>query len=97
MTPNEIERVLSFAAEKAAAEKKDAVINALLTAYHAGGFSRCKDFPDSLDKAFPELFGKSKDGGVKADNWRQAKAAMAARVAAFNAAKKNKERFGGKR
>ena len=97
MTPNELERIIGFASEKAKSEHKNSVINALLTAYHAGGFSRCARLPESFDKAFPELFGRSKDGGIKAENWKDSKAAMAARVAAFNAAKKNKECFGGKR
>jgi hypothetical protein len=77
MTIGEIRKIKEYAdkkeTERIDAETKITACNAYWTAC----LSRAKRFPESVVKAFPEIFGRTRSGGVSVQNWREGKAEMA--------------------
>jgi hypothetical protein len=94
MTLREIRDFLKFSADKEKTlierREKNDLICAATTAYYAGYFGRVKNFPSSLEKAFPKLFGLTEDGLIPAENWQAGLEQMKRIAAQHNAAFKKK-------
>lgn len=89
MTLGEIKNVVEYNSKKNKseaeyeAEKWRALRRELAAfSYNIAVLSRSK-LPDSVQAAFPKLFGRTEDGGIPADNWQACKAEMGKFRAAF--------------
>ena len=72
MTIGEIRAVIKFADDKIRGVQKLAAS----TAYSVGAFFHTRRMPETVQTAFPALFGRTSDGQIKAENWRESYAAM---------------------
>lgn len=78
--------------EKALLERREKheLICAATTAYYAGYFGRVKNFPSTLERAFPVLFGLTSEGHIPVENWQAGLERMKNIAAQHNAAWKKK-------
>lgn len=76
MTAGEISNVLNYAYDTEKAHRKAQVMDAASTAYYSGVFSRCAKLPSTIYEAFPELFGRTADGQISADNIAESERGM---------------------
>ena len=76
MSPGEIRAFLDTAAEREANRSKNDAINAAAIAYNSAALNRCVRMPETLQRAFPKLFGHTEDGQVLAENWQESERAM---------------------
>ena len=94
MTFREIKDFLDFSVkkEKAFLERKEkhSLMCAATTAYYSGYYSRVRNFPSSLERAFPKLFGLTDDGCIPVENWQAGLEQMHRIAAQHNAAWKKK-------
>ena len=91
MTFGEVEDVLTFARDREEAKADADIKSAAFTAYFSGAYARPGvRLPQSLVRAFPDLFGRTADGGIKAENWQESKRAMMMLADNFNASKKRR-------
>ena len=96
MTVGEISDVLRLNAERNQfeANAKTDMLKALIesekrfaafNAYWSGAYSRSDTkIPRNLLNAFPEIFGRTHGGGIKAENWQEAERALVQIAANFN-------------
>jgi hypothetical protein len=94
MTYREIKDFLDFSVKKGKAflerKEKHSLMCAATTAYYSGYYSRVRNFPSSLEKAFPKLFGLTDDGCIPVENWQAGLEQMHRIAAQHNAAWKKK-------
>ena len=87
LTPGELIRLIESINKRRAEREKHEIRCALYSAYYGAGLSRASRFPKSITQAFPELFGRTEDGQIKAENWRESEAAMHRIAAKYNRGK----------
>ena len=76
MTPEEIRTFLDAASERAANRNRNDAINAAAIAYNSASLNRCAHIPETVQRAFPALFGHTEDGQILAENWQESERAM---------------------
>ena len=76
MTYREIKSVVKFHDSKVSEQGKHAFICAAFTAYHTACLVRMKTIPGNIKTVFPELFGRTAEGGVSTADWRESKRVM---------------------
>lgn len=84
MTLGEINRYITYNRKKQEEEADDTLKTAAFTAYYSGMFGHCRRMPDTLQKAFPSLFGRTADGQIKAENWQESERALRQIAERFN-------------
>lgn len=94
MTLREIKEFLEYCTKKEKVlldrKEKHELTCAVATAYYSGYFGRVRNFPSSLERAFPKLFGLTEDGCIPAENWQAGLEQMHRIAAQHNAAWKKK-------
>ena len=76
LTPGELITTAGYIDKKNAEREKHELMCAIYTAYYGAGLSRASRFPRRITDVFPELFGRTEDGQIRAENWRESEAAM---------------------
>lgn len=76
MTIGEIKRVVMRYSERSSTEAETKLKLAAFTAYNTACCVRTRTLPSSIEHTFPTLFGRTAEGGIKAENWQEGKQAM---------------------
>lgn len=76
LTLGELHNVIKYHRKQEEAKQKAETINAAFCALYSAYFNRTRHFPNSLEEAFPTLFGRTETGGIPVSDWQRAKAEM---------------------
>lgn len=83
MTLGEIKTFFKYAYKMEREKSDNEQRIAAFTAYYSGVYSQYKP-PRTLTRAFPSLFGRTSDGNIKAENWRESQKALQQIAKNFN-------------
>ena len=76
MTIGEMRRVAKHYSDYMNAKTEMQLKLSAFVAYNTARCSRAKSLPSSIEHTFPTLFGRTAEGGIKAENWQEGKQAM---------------------
>ncbi|MBO6301853.1 MAG: hypothetical protein J6N15_05405 [Ruminiclostridium sp.] len=94
MTIGEISDVLEYHRKCEEEREKTETRRAAFISFWGGYYSRINvKMPQTVVKAFPEIFGRTKGGGIKAENWQECERALMQIAANFK--KRGAETNGG--